>query len=135
MNSGNQTSARLRRAKPTPPITPSYATTPAILSQKFYVLTYDAQNWHHTDTTDTITLLNGKSIRIGMPVDGDEPACRQRSDFLGLYLSLAAAEMMGHSWLYGQLKSIGPGLHTPLPRQDSSPCEQDLESVRMVSIS
>ena len=124
VNSGNQISARLRRAKPTPPITPSYATTPAILSQKFYILTYDAQNWHHTDTTDTITLLNGKSIRIGMPVDGDEPASKQCSGFLGLYLSLAAAEMMGHSWLYGQLKSIDHGLHMPLPRQDTSRCEQ-----------
>lgn len=56
-----------------------------------------------------------------MGVDGD-PASRQRSGLLGIYLSENAAEMMGHSWVYDQLRSVDRDFHMPLPRQDLSQC-------------
>ena len=90
-------------------------------SQKFYVLTYDAQNWCHPETTDKITRLDGKSIPVG---DGERVTDTQRSGTLGVYLSANDAVMMAHRWLYEQLKTIEPDVRQPLPRQDDSRCDK-----------
>ena len=106
--------------------------------QKVYVLTYDATLWAHKDTTDSITLLNGKPILVtwiedrlttqhltlthkGSPrVSWSQDSLKkiQPCGTLGVYLSEAKAKRVGKKWLYDQLLRLGVEL--PIEMQDGS---------------
>ena len=107
-------------------------------SQKVYVLTYDAALWAHKDTTDSITLLNGKAILVTWIEDRlttqhftlthegsprlswsqDSLKKMQPCGTLGVYLTEAKAKRVGKKWLYDQLLRLGVEL--PLEMQDGS---------------
>lgn len=113
-NLGSQTSAAPR---------PAYLTNSATSTRKLYILTYDASNWHHPDTTDTITRPSGKQVYIGTSLGGGA-INNQRYGILGTYLSEGRACGMGLRWVYAELKAVDSDINPPLQFQDDSECDE-----------